>query len=78
MEKIGEEGAQVGCPQILLQSENEAKHSETFFRELAKLTPSFVCFASKQKRNFRMQNEINQKRNHVKQNKKKRNKTNLK
>ena len=60
----------LGCPQISLRSKTEAKHSETFFREIAKLTPSFACFASKRKRNFRMQNEINWKRNHAKRNKK--------
>ena len=29
----------LGCTQISLRSETEAKHSETFFREIAKLTP---------------------------------------
>ena len=32
-------GAQLGCPRISLRSETEAKRSETFWSEIAKLTP---------------------------------------
>ena len=42
----------VGCPQISLRSETEAKHSETFFREIAKLTPQFRLFRFKAKKEF--------------------------
>ena len=42
----------LGCPQILLRSETEAKQSETFFREIAKLTPQFRLFRFEAKQEF--------------------------
>ena len=42
----------LGCPQISLRSETEAKHSETFFREIAKLTPQFRLFRFEAKQEF--------------------------
>ena len=57
-------GLQLGCPRISLRSETEAKRSE-----IAKLTPQFRLFRFEAKQEFRMQNEINQKRNRAKRNK---------
>ena len=45
-------GSDLGCPQISLRSETEAKHSETFFREIAKLTPQFRLFRFEAKKEF--------------------------
>ena len=42
----------VGCPQISLRSETEAKHSKTFFCEIAKLTPQFRLFRFEAKQEF--------------------------
>ena len=49
-EDIGE--LKLGCPQISLRSKTEAKHSETFFREIAKLTPQFCLFRFEAKKEF--------------------------
>ena len=52
LKRVGQYETRVGCPQILLRSETETKHSETFFREIAKLTPQFRLFRFEAKQEF--------------------------